>query len=210
MAIVIGHVALIMTKSLSVDIYKASTWFSLIILSDESKEQLNFWQQNIRSINRKKMFCINKCSKMIFSDASASGFAGFQVSTVNKVVHGIWSPDEMVKSSTWRELFAVYKVSRSLVDSIKNSKVKWYSDNAAVCSVVAKGSMKTHLQEIAYDIFSFCVQHSVELFFEWIPRDMNDKADYFSKNFQKFWIMTTGGCLWNCLKYSIGNGDLSL
>ena len=42
MAIVIGHVALIMTKSLSVDICKAITWFSLIKLSDESKEQLNF------------------------------------------------------------------------------------------------------------------------------------------------------------------------
>ena len=29
--------------------------------------------------------------------------------------------------------------------------------------------------------FSFCVQHSVELFFEWIPRAMNDKADYVLK-----------------------------
>ena len=114
-----------MSKSLSADIKKASTWFSLITLSDESKEQLKWWQQNIRSINRKKMFCIIKCSTMIFSDASASGFAGFQVSTLNKVVHDIWSPDEMVKSSTWRELFAFFKVLRSSVDSIKNRKVKW-------------------------------------------------------------------------------------
>ena len=37
MSIVIGHLSLIMTKSLSVDIYKVSTWFSMIILSDESK-----------------------------------------------------------------------------------------------------------------------------------------------------------------------------
>ena len=96
----IEHVAFMMTKTLSADIKKASTWFSLITLSDESKEQLKWWQQNIRSINRKKMFCIIKCSTMIFSDASASGFAGFQVSTLNKVEHGIWSPDEMVKSST--------------------------------------------------------------------------------------------------------------
>ena len=132
-------------------------------------------------MNRKKLFYINTCSKMIFRDANASGFAGFQVSTLNKVVHGIWSPDEMVKISTWGELFAVYKVLRSLVDTIKNSKVKWYSDNAAVCSIAAKGSKKTHLQEIAYAIFSFCTQHSVELYFEWIPRTLNDKADYFSK-----------------------------
>ena len=69
------------------------------------------------------MFCIIKCSTMIFSDASASGFAGFQVSTLNKIVDGIWSPDEMVKSSTWRELFAFDKVLRSSVDSIKTGRL---------------------------------------------------------------------------------------
>ena len=134
-----------MTKSLSVDICKASTWFSVIILSDESKEQFKFWQQNIKHLNCKRMFCANSWSKIIYSDASASGYAGFQDSTRNKVVHGMWSPDETVKSSTLRELSAVYRVLRSLVDTIKNSMVKWYSENAAVCSIVSKGSMKLHL-----------------------------------------------------------------
>ena len=103
------------------------------------------------------------------------------ISTINKVVHGMWSPDETVKSSTWKEISAVYRLLRSLVDTIKNSKVKWYSDNASVCSIVSKGLMKLHLQQIAYDIFSICVRYSIELDFEWIPRTLNDKADYFSK-----------------------------
>ena len=153
----------------------------MIILSDESKEQLKFWQQNIRHLNCKRMFCANRCSKIIYSDARSSGYAGFQVSTINKVVHGMWSPDETVKSSTWRELSVVYGVLRSLVGTIKNSKVKWYSDNAAVCSMVSKESMKLHLQQIAYDIFSVCVRYSIKLDFEWIPRTLNDKAGYFSK-----------------------------
>ena len=38
MSIVIGHVSLLITKSPSVDICKASTLFSMIILSDESKD----------------------------------------------------------------------------------------------------------------------------------------------------------------------------
>ena len=41
--------------------------------------------------------------------------------------------------------------------------------------------MKLHLQQFAYDIFSVCVRYSIELDFEWIPRTLNDKADYFSK-----------------------------
>ena len=67
MSIVVGHVSLIMTKSLSVDICKASTWFLMIILSDESKEQWKFWQQNIRHLNCKRMFCANRCSKKLFT-----------------------------------------------------------------------------------------------------------------------------------------------
>ena len=41
--------------------------------------------------------------------------------------------------------------------------------------------MKLHLQQIAYDIFSICVQYSIELDFKWIPRTLKDKAGYFSK-----------------------------
>ena len=67
------------------------------------------------------------------------------------------------------------------MDTIKSSKVKWYLDNAAVCSIVSKGSMILHLQQIAYDIFSICVRYSIELDFEWIPRTLNDKADSFLK-----------------------------
>ena len=89
MSIVIGHVSLIMTKSLSFDICKDSTWFSVIIVFDESEEQLKSWQQNIIHLNCKRRFCANRCSKIIYSDASSSGYAGFQVSTINKVVHGM-------------------------------------------------------------------------------------------------------------------------
>ena len=55
MAIVIGKVSLIMTKSLSCDIKEANTWFSCMILSEESKVQLEFWQENIRHLNCKRM-----------------------------------------------------------------------------------------------------------------------------------------------------------
>ena len=49
MAIVSGNVSLIMTKSLSYDIKEANTWFSCIIRSEESKVQLEFWQEILSS-----------------------------------------------------------------------------------------------------------------------------------------------------------------
>ena len=163
MAIVIGNVSLIMTKSLSYDIKEANTWFSCIILSEESKVQLEFWQENIKHLNCKRMFSVHSFSKIIFSDASSTGFAGYQVAMLNGVSHGMWAPDEVLKSSTWRELSAVHRVLHSFAKSLRNSKVKWYSDNAAVCSIVSKGYMKRELQRLALDIFSLCIQYSIHL-----------------------------------------------
>ena len=51
MAIVIGNVSLIMTKSLSYDIKEVTPWFSCLILSKERKVLLEFWQENIKHLN---------------------------------------------------------------------------------------------------------------------------------------------------------------
>ena len=58
MAKVIGNVSLIMTKSLSYDNKEANTCFSCIILSEESKVQLEFWQENIKHLNCKRVFTV--------------------------------------------------------------------------------------------------------------------------------------------------------
>ena len=41
--------------------------------------------------------------------------------------------------------------------------------------------MKKHLKQIAFDIFSFGVENSIQLELEWIPGTLNDKADYIFK-----------------------------
>lgn len=81
----------------------------------------------------------------------------YEINTVNGISHGMWSHDESVKSSTWRELKAVYRVMCSLLQLLSNHTVKWFTDNQAVCSVVHKGSMKTELQDTAIDIFRICM-----------------------------------------------------
>ena len=41
--------------------------------------------------------------------------------------------------------------------------------------------MKRKLQRIALDIFSSCIQHSIHLELEFLPWELNDKSDNFSK-----------------------------
>ncbi|KAH3846696.1 hypothetical protein DPMN_088998 [Dreissena polymorpha] len=52
------------------------------------------------------------------SDASSTGLAGYEVEMQSGVVHDSWSPSEAAKSSTWRELCAVYRRYGSEVDGL--------------------------------------------------------------------------------------------
>ncbi|XP_068204679.1 uncharacterized protein [Palaemon carinicauda] len=181
MSVVIGKVSQIMTRNLSIDVLAASHWDQYIKISDESKRQLEFWQISLSELNIKHTNVSFQCSKIVYSDASSTGFAGYAVSAKTGISYGTWSIEESLKSSTWRELVAVYRVLQSLGHILTGQRVKWFTDNQGVEAIVSKGSMKVELQSIAIDIFRFCIAKSILLEIEWIPRTMNEKADYLSK-----------------------------
>ena len=95
----------------------------------------------------------------------------------------MWTPDEASKSSTYRELKAVHITVLSLLSDLKNRLVKLYTDNQNVARIINCGSMRRELQDIALNIFDLCIQNSISLEVEWIPRDLNTTADFFSKLF---------------------------
>lgn len=181
MSIVIGHISQIMTRYLSIDILGAFSWDSYIALSCESVEQLKFWKSNLKDLNIKDIYESHKCSKIVYSDASSSGYGGYEVNTPNGVAHGLWSAEESLKSSTWRELTAVCRSLKSLGHFLSHHRVKWFSDNQSVTSIVHKGSMKQELQDIAFEIFNLCISNAINLEMEWIPRSENSMADYVSR-----------------------------
>ncbi|XP_068203660.1 uncharacterized protein [Palaemon carinicauda] len=181
MSLVLGHLSQIMTRYISLDILSVAHWDAYVPVSEDSIEQLRFWQSHLKLVNIVDLFEQVKWSRIVFSDASHSGYAGYEVNTINGVSHGQWTAVEAVQSSTWRELVAVLRVLQSLSKVLASHRVKWFSDNQAVTSIVKKGSMKKHLQDIAIEIFRVCTRNSIMLELEWVPRSENDKADYLSR-----------------------------
>ena len=114
-------------------------------------------------MNFKDLFESHKCTKIIYSDASSTGYAGFKISTINGISHGLWTQEDALKSSTWRELVAVHRILLSLKHILANQRIKRFTDNQGVKSIITKGSMKTELQDIAYSIFRMCLTHSISL-----------------------------------------------
>ena len=100
----------------------------------------------------------------------------------DQVVTGLWSKDEATQSSTWRELRAVRLVLDSICLRLQNHRVWWLTDNQNVVRIVLYGSRNVVLQEEAMEIFAVCVNHSIRLEPEWIPREENEFPDYLSKS----------------------------
>lgn len=93
MSIVFGHVTQILTRSLSIDVVKALSWDSFIPVSQESLQQMEFWQKNEDIMNSKYIFDPYKCTIVIYSDASNTVYAGYEVEC-----DGMCTAEEAVKS----------------------------------------------------------------------------------------------------------------
>ena len=73
------------------------------------------------------------------------------------------------------------EVLRGVAPRLVNHRVLWFTDNQNVASILLVGSRKECLQALALKIFSLSIQHNIRLEPEWIPRELNQKADYLSR-----------------------------
>ncbi|XP_069109284.1 LOW QUALITY PROTEIN: uncharacterized protein [Argopecten irradians] len=181
MSYILGNIVNIMTRNLSMDVAMSASWNCRISLSSQSVEQLKFWDRCVEKINERKFTVDQSCQSIVYSDASHTGFGGYVVDSPMGTSHGMWSESEMEKSSTWRELVTVDRVLLSMLHLFCGKKVKWYTDNQNVVSIVNKGSMKADLQSIALSIFDTCVRNCISIDIDWVPRTENEKADYVSR-----------------------------
>ena len=76
---------------------------------------------------------------------------------------------------------AVHYGLNSFLPFLKSKSVRWFSDNQVAVNNTNYGSRKLELHSIALDIFSVCLHNNISLFPHWIPRDMNETANFVSK-----------------------------
>ena len=112
-----------------------------------------------------------------------NGFGGYVVEHGACVAYGQWTKHEAQQSSTWREreLSAVLRVLMAVATKLKHFRVRWFTDNQNVARILLVGSKKTLLQALAVKVFSLSVQNHIKLEPEWIPRDLNERADALSR-----------------------------
>ena len=95
--------------------------------------------------------------------------------------HKIFPAEEVNYNSTRRELITILYSLQAFGSKLHNCSVKCYTDSQATAKIVEVGCMKTVLQQIAYHIFSHCLENNIDLRIEWIPREFNRQADFISR-----------------------------
>ena len=93
----------------------------------------------------------------------------------------MWTTDEALKSSTWRELKAIELPLCSFQHVFSGKSLNWYTDNQNCVNIVEAGSMKENLQAIAMTFFSIGLINGISIDIQWIPKEGNTQADYIRK-----------------------------
>ena len=97
------------------------------------------------------------------------------------IYHLPWTANVMFRSSTWRELKAVYTCLSSFSVVLSGRAVQWFTDNRNIPSIIRNGSMKRDLHEISLSIFQIVLRNGIDLQVDWIPRHLNEHADAISR-----------------------------
>ena len=119
---------------------------------------------------------------LMFTDTSDDGYRGFNLKRLNKeVCSAKFKYCEKQISSIHRELLAIKYVLVSFGEMSQNQSVQVNIDNSSACRILSAGSAKPYLQNIAIDVFNFCLKLNIKLIPQWIPREQNKLAYYYSK-----------------------------
>ncbi len=181
MGLAIGPVSRFMTRSLYAVLDARNTWCDHLLLSPEAQDGLTFWDNCLADYDSQPMWHSPSAMRVVYTDASDTGYGGYAVEHGPCVAYGQWAAEEAIQSSTWRELTAVLRVLAAMAPKLSNTRVRWFTDNQNVVRILLVGSKKALLQAMALKVFALSVHYHVRLEPEWIPRELNERADFLSR-----------------------------
>ena len=180
-ALAVGPISRLLTRQMYYAIVTSHSWDSVVRFSPGLLEELRFWFSNISCMNGYPISAPVTSCTVVFTDASETGYGGYSATIDGSVVSAMWTDEDIGRSSTHRELKAIYYVCLSYVSQLRNRKVKFFTDNQGAARIVQIGSPIGELQQIALAIFNVCLTNHIQLETQWIPREENIRADVLSR-----------------------------
>ncbi|XP_065195395.1 uncharacterized protein LOC135826722 [Sycon ciliatum] len=178
-----GTVTRLQTRAMYEAISTAASWEEIVHATPQLRNEITFWSESFHKFHGRPLRPLVAASAVLtWSDASETGWGGYSVSKLGTcVARGPLPPEVRETSSTLRELIAVRYVILSLLPVLSGCEVIHRSDNQAAVAIIASGSKHPHLHDEALALFRICIRQGITFRAEWIPREENERADFFSK-----------------------------
>ena len=156
-----------------------SGYDGMIRLSQEAKEDLRWWTNNLSQWNG-QMLSQSSPHCVIETDASMMGWGAFYQ---GEATGGCWSAEEQKLHINELELLAVFYALRSFLKKKRGITVLVRSDNIAAVSHINKlgGTRSPPLIAQTKQIFAWCLQRQIRVFAQHLPGKANLTADYLSR-----------------------------
>ena len=182
MSLALGPISRLMTRASYRTIESINYWYQSIKLSNDTVAELEFWDNNAESLNGFSISLRLVPSMTIYTDASGVGYGGYVENQPDLQFHGNWSESETCKSSTWRELAAVYNLLSKLQILVsKLSNCILTMPTSQKLSPVAVSSPICIIIYLAISIYNLAKKCDYILIPAWLPRNENKVADKISR-----------------------------
>ena len=88
MSLAFGPIARFMTRSLYAMLNTRQSWFQQLQTTPEARTELQFWLCNVHKYNGQNIWHHPAAVRLVYSDASSTGYGGYTVEHGPQVAHG--------------------------------------------------------------------------------------------------------------------------
>lgn len=148
-------------------------------ISNECRECIKWWIDNLHDCYRPIL--TKTPDRKIESDSSTIGYGAHDV-TKNSNISGVWSKKEQENHINYLELNAAFLALKAFCDKADNEHVQLYLDNTTAIKYLNKmGGRKKSLNNLAKNIWLWCMERNIWLSVYHIPGKLNIRADALSR-----------------------------
>ena len=153
---------------------------SFMNISPPQIQTLQWWIENVSSSYKKVSWENPKI--ILFSDSSKTGWGGYN-QTNGQRTWGLWSTQEQNLHINILELKACELTIKALCEREQNVHIKIYMDNqSSVAYIQNFGGRKSELDQIARNLWFWCIERKLHISAAHIPGSENQDADELSRN----------------------------
>ncbi|MCG7875172.1 MAG: reverse transcriptase domain-containing protein [Candidatus Thiodiazotropha endolucinida] len=154
-----------------------------MILSTDSKYELQWWMDNVSQKNGKRIRP-KKVDLICRTDASFLGWGAFEVHSYRHA-NGRWNMEELEYSINYLELLAIFYALQSFYAHSANTHLQFQSDNvSAVAYINNMGGMNSvDMDKLAGNIWKWCLDRNIFISASHLSGVENFCADFLSRSF---------------------------